>query len=81
MTRLSDMLLNRMGDPMKKFTNYRSRYPYKQVLPAALSDEVSGRKEKKKSKFRCTFKISIRFIFHWPSDVVNFVGVDRPANL
>jgi len=36
---------------MHKFLNYRYQYPYIQVYPAALNDQVSGKGDKRKQIF------------------------------
>jgi len=43
--------MRNVRDPMKKFTNYKYLYPYKQMLPAALNDSVSGKGEKRKQLY------------------------------
>ena len=50
MPKLTEILLAIEKNPMKKFNNYRSLYPYKQILPAALRNWVSGQGENKKSE-------------------------------
>jgi len=49
--------MRNLRDPMKKFTNYKSVYPYKQMLPAALNSEVSGKGGKRK-QFHCLQEMS-----------------------
>ena len=50
MPKLTDILLAIEKNPMKRFNDYRSFYTYKQILPAALRNRVSGQGENKKSE-------------------------------
>lgn len=62
MPRLTEALHHRIHfDPMKKFTNYRSLYPYKQVLPAILGNGVSGRRDNKKTH-ACLQEMSLMLV-------------------
>jgi hypothetical protein len=63
MTRLTGALFagRNVRDPMQKFTNYRPVYPFKQVLPPVLRNEVSRKGEKQKSSI-CLQEMSLMLV-------------------
>jgi len=44
-------------NPMKKFLQYKDRYPYKEIYPSALNNEVA-RKEDKRKQIYCLHEMS-----------------------
>ena len=47
----NSVLARRCKDGLKKFTNYRYHYPYKQILPPVLKNEVSRKGDSRGSMY------------------------------